>query len=287
MPLSPSRVAAETLRVLPRKGLSRMLGRLADVPAPQSLLDQAMRAYVRAYGIDMSEYVVPEGGFRTFDDFFTRKLKPGARQIDTDPSTLVSPADGRLEDIGPIDLGATCRVKGQLYEIGELIGETTEAARFDGGLYFIVYLSPKDYHRVHAPVSGRVASLRHVGGTLYPVNAIGLAHVPRLFARNERVVVHQHDDHLGEVVTIMVGAIGVGRIEVSFDDLRTNVGRSRGSVRRYENGEAHLERGGELGIFHLGSTAIVLTPPGAKLRSLRQPGEHVRMGEAIARRTDA
>jgi phosphatidylserine decarboxylase len=285
MPLSPSRVAAETLRVLPRKGLSRVLGRLADVPAPASLLDRAMRAYVRAYDIDMSDYVVPDGGFRTFDDFFTRRLKPGARVVDTDPDVLVSPADGRLEDIGPIDLGATCRVKGRLYEIGELLGETVDAARFDGGQYFIVYLSPRDYHRVHAPVTGRVTQLRHVGGTLFPVNAIGLTHVPRLFARNERVVVHQHDERHGEVVSIMVGAIGVGRIEMSFDDLKTNVGRSRGGVRRYDNGETRLERGGELGIFHLGSTVIVITRPEARLRPVRNPGDMVRMGEAIAKRT--
>src|SRR5688500_5424081 len=247
MPLSPSRVAAETLRVLPRKGLSRILGRLADVPAPQPLLDQAMRAYVRAYQIDMSEYVVPDGGFRTFDAFFTRRLREGVRTVDPDPDVLVSPADGKLEDIGPIDLGATCRVKGRLYEIGELLGETVDAARFDGGHYYIVYLSPRDYHRVHAPADGRVTALRHVGGTLYPVNSIGLTHVPRLFARNERVVVHQASPRHGEVISIMVGAIGVGRIEVSFDDLRTNVGRSRGGVRRYENGDGvHLGRGDEL-----------------------------------------
>lgn len=283
MPLSPSRVAAETLRVLPRKRLSRMLGRLADVPAPQPVLDQMMRAYVRAYQVDMSEYVVPEAGFRTFDEFFTRRLRPGARTVDPDPAVLVSPADGRLEDTGPIDLGATCRVKGRLYEIGELLGETLDAARFDGGTYWIIYLSPRDYHRVHAPVSGRVTALRHVGGTLYPVNSIGLTHVPRLFARNERVVVHQQSEIHGEVVSIMVGAIGVGRIEVSFDDLRTNVGKSRGGVRRYENGEARLERGSELGVFHLGSTVMVMTRPQAGLRSLRQPGDTVRMGEALAR----
>lgn len=287
MAVSASRLAAESLRILPRKRLSRMVGRLADLGGPQPLVQRAVDTFVRVYGVDMSDYEVPSGGWESFDRFFTRPIRPEARPVDPDPQVLVSPADGRLEDAGPIDRGATLRVKGKLYEVGELLGDSAEAARFDGGTFAIVYLAPPDYHRVHASVSGPVTAVRHVPGTLYPVNAIGTEHIPGLFARNERVAVHQESDVHGSVATMMVGAIGVGRIGLSFDDVLTNTGREAG-VRTYGNGtRPRLERGGELGMFHLGSTVIVFTPPSHPIQLVRRPGDRVRMGEALARRMGA
>jgi phosphatidylserine decarboxylase len=226
MPSAATRVAAETLRLLPRKRLSRALGRIAATPGGGTVLRQAIDLYVRAYGVDLSEAEIPHGGFRTFDEFFTRHLKPDARPIENDPGALVSPADGRVEDVGPIEPGARLHVKGQEYDVGELLGEPSEAQRFEGGTFAVVYLSPRDYHRVHSPVDGPIHTVRHVGGTLLPVNAFGVASYPQLFARNERVAFFQESERHGEVATVMVGAIGVGRISVSFDpSIMTNVGR--------------------------------------------------------------
>ncbi|HJL34316.1 MAG TPA: archaetidylserine decarboxylase [Polyangiaceae bacterium LLY-WYZ-15_(1-7)] len=259
------------------------MGRLADLRAPSPLLEQAVDAFARSYDIDLGEAVVPPGGFKTFDEFFTRKLREGARPADPDPGAVLSPADGRVEDLGPIDPEGSLLVKGRRYEVAELLGDAASAERYRGGSYFIVYLSPRDYHRVHAPVSGAVVELRHVPGTLYPVNAIGVTHVPQLFAKNERVAVVQRTERRGEVATIMVGAIGVGRISVCFDDLVTNVGRAPG-VRRYGEDGPPIERAEELGVFHIGSTAIVFVPPEAGAsRFVVTAGAQVRVGQAILR----
>jgi len=242
-----------------------------------------MALYRRAYDVDMGDYVVPPGGYPSFDAFFTRELKPGTRPLDPDERSVLSPADGRIEDFGVIDGDARLLVKGTQYEVGELLGDPHAAAEFENGRFAIVYLSPRDYHRVHAPVSGPVTMVRHVPGTLYPVNAIGLRHIPMLFARNERVVVMQRSERFGRVATIMVGAIGVGRISMSFDDsIITNDGSGAG-LRVYGDDPPHLERGEELGIFHLGSTVILMLPPGADARLLGDGGHRVRMGEALAR----
>jgi phosphatidylserine decarboxylase len=283
MPVT-SLVAATSLRVLPRKRLSRLLGQLTRVGAPDPVLRTAMRVYCRAYGVDLSDYDVPAQGFPTFDAFFTRRLKPGVRPADPDPDTIVSPADGRVDDLGAIERGAVFHVKGQRYDVAELLGDPAAGAELEGGRFAVIYLSPRDYHRVHAPVTGPVVALRHIPGTLFPVNDIGVKHVPKLLARNERVAVHQRSERHGRVTTVMVGAIGVGRIGVSFDDaVLTNDGRASG-LRVYGDDPPILRRGEELGVFHMGSTVVLLMEPHAPLSLLPQPHQHVRMGEAIARK---
>jgi phosphatidylserine decarboxylase len=279
---SASRLAARTVRVLPRKGLSRALGSLTSARAPRPVVDAAVRAFVRVYDVDLSEVAVPEGGFRTFDEFFTRRLVDGARAVDPDARCIVSPADGRMEDLGTISATGELIVKGQAYTAADLLGDTSAAAAYEGGHYFIVYLSPRDYHRVHAPTCGAVQYVRYVPGTLYPVNRIGTDHIPQLFARNERLAIVQEGSVHGTVTTIMVGAIGVGRIGLSFDELETNRGHEPG-VRSYAGSPIPRNRGDELGVFHMGSTAIVMTPPECKLELVAEPGASVRMGECVAR----
>lgn len=243
-----------------------------------------MRVYCRAYDIDLSDYEIPRDGFSSFDAFFTRKLKPGARPIEADPDVLVSPADGRVEDLGPIERGSTFLVKGRPYSVVELLGDEQATAEYEGGSFAIVYLSPRDYHRVHAPVTGPVTAVRHVPGTLYPVNAIGLSHVPNLFARNERVVVHQRSERHGRIASIMVGAIGVGRISLAFDESVLTNDKRQSGLRVYGDRAPQLARGDELGTFHLGSTVIVLIAPEQACQLCVERGATVRMGEPLARR---
>lgn len=278
---SASRLAAHTVRVLPRKRLSRALGRLTSARAPQPLVDAAIRAFVHAYDVDLSEVDVPEGGFRTFDEFFTRRLIAGARVVDPDPRALVSPADGRIEDLGEITSAGELVVKGQRYTAAALLDDPEEARAYEGGRYFIVYLSPRDYHRVHAPTCGSVQCVRYIPGSLYPVNRIGTQHIPQLFSRNERLAIVQEGSIHGRVTTIMVGAIGVGRIGLSFDEVETNRGHAPG-VRNYVDAPIPRDRGDELGVFHMGSTAIVMTPPECVLRIVAEPGATVRIGEPMA-----
>ena len=279
-----TRIAAETLRLLPRKRLSRVLGRVASLGVPQPMLQKAIDLYVRAYQVDMTECDVPEGGWGSFNEFFTRPLRAGSRAVDPDPDAIVSPADGVVEDCGPIDARSTFLVKGKPYDVGELLGDPRDAARFEGGRFAIVYLSPRDYHRVHAAVDGPVRVVRHVGGTLFPVNKIGLEHITGLFAKNERVAVLQESPQHGEIATILVGAIVVGGVTLAFDAaVRTNDGPPRGTVRYIEGREPVLERGEELGAFRLGSTVIVLTTRKAGVEMAIEPGTPVRWGEVLAR----
>ena len=283
MPSVATRVAAETLRLLPRKQLSRGLGRIASVEPSKRILDRAIALYSRAYDVDLSGAVVPPGGFRSFDDFFTRALQEGERPIEAAPGVVVSPSDGKVESMGPIEPGGRFLVKGSEYDVGALLGDPSDGPRFEGGWYTIVYLSPRDYHRVHAPVDGPVTCVRHVGGTLLPVNSFGVANYPGLFARNERVCIFQQSPEHGEVATVMVGAIGVGRISVSFDPtIMTNVGRGPSTTRYAPERGPKLLRGGELGRFHLGSTAVVLSGPDHPLNPCIRPGDRVQMGRRLA-----
>jgi phosphatidylserine decarboxylase len=220
-------------------------------------VDGAISAYRRFYGVDLRDAEVPEGGFASFDAFFTRTLRAGARPADTTAGAILSPADGRVEDFGPIAREGQVVVKGRPYRLADLFGGDDLAAGLEGGRHALVYLSPADYHRVHAPVSGQVVAARHVPGSLWPVNRIGLAHVPGLFAQNERVAVRQEGPD-GPVVTALVGAFVVGGIDLAFvPGFRGNAGPV-GRVRDLElPDDLRLARADDLGCFHLGSSVLV------------------------------
>jgi len=258
------------------------MGRLADLSGPPELVQRAVETFVRVYGVDLSEAEVPDGGYPSFDAFFTRCLVPGSRPVPSDAALAVCPADGMVAGLGRLESGNSFEVKGRLYGVADLLADPSEAGRYDGGTYLVTYLAPPDYHRVHAPVDGRVSLMRHVEGTLYPVNTIGMRHVPRLFVENERVVLYQESEMHGCVATVLVGAIGVGRIELTFEDVLTNTGKS-GGERDYGESGPMLGRGDELGMFHLGSTVITFFERSIGLELMLEEGARTRVGEAMAR----
>ena len=263
--------ATQLIRALPRVRISRAVGNLCEAPLPGPVSRLVQRVYCAAYHVNLAEAEPEPGPYPTFDAFFTRRLRAGVRPVDSDP--IVSPADGRLSVHGPVDAGARIFVKGQAYDVGELAGDGRDAARYRGGHFAVVYLAPSDYHRVHAPVDGEVSVIRGIPGDLYPVNAIGERHIPRLFARNNRVNICIDTADMGRVSVIMVGATIVGRISVSMIP--------QPSV---PPGETRLEdpyrvkRGDEIGIFHLGSTVVLLFEPGCTLA--REPGT-LRYGQSL------
>ena len=256
-------LAVALYRALPRTGLSRAVGRLADARPPAPLLRAVIGAYIRYYRVDMAEAIVPDGGYPSFNAFFTRALRPGARPIDPDPELVTSPADGRVIAAGAIDDQTTVVVKDGRYRLAELAGGDVELLR--GGRFAVVYLSPRDYHRVHAPAAGRVVRVRRMPGTLFPVNPVAMRSVPALFTRNQRVAVWL-DAGSGPVVVVLVGALNVGRVTLAFEpDMAPKLGK-----------------GDPLGAFELGSTAVVLLPPGFDLTVAAGTG--IRVGEPLARR---
>jgi phosphatidylserine decarboxylase len=257
------------LSVVPRKTGARAMGRIARSRASRWLT----RAFVRAYQVDLGEAEGTLEHYPTLEALFTRKLRPGSRPVDADPDAIVSPVDGTCAYAGPSEGGVIEVAPGRPLRLSDLLDGPVEGER-DA---IVLYLSPRDYHRVHVAREGRATSWRYVPGTLWPVFPAAVRRVPNLFARNERVVVRVETDH-GPMDVVMVGAFGVGRITMEVCDLVTNAGgrRAAGAL------DAVLARGAELGTFHLGSTVVLVTEPG-RWRITVQPGDTVRLGRTIAR----
>lgn len=265
--------AAQVLRVVPRVRLSQAVGRLCDANVPAPLSRLAASIYSRAYRVNLDE-AESSGAYASFDEFFTRRLRSGVRPLAD--AAVVSPADGRLEQLGPVTTGGRITVKSTAYRVGELIGDDQEAKRYEGGSFAVVYLSPGDYHRVHSPVNGRLVLVRSLPGDLFPVNRIGERHIPNLFVRNQRVALVIDTPTVGRVTVVMVGAIIVGRITVTA----LGGADTRPGVYPIEP-PAALQPGDEIGVFHLGSTAVLFVEPGCVLA--RDPGP-IHYGQALSSR---
>jgi phosphatidylserine decarboxylase len=262
--------------------LSRLAGHLSDLPLPRPLRVPVIRAYARAFEVDLDEAALAPEAYPTFNAFFTRRLRAGARPIDAASGVVVSPSDSRLSSIGRVpEDGRLEQVKGETYGIDALVGSPEDAARFRGAAHATLYLSPAMYHRVHSPVEGVIVAWRYVPGRLFPVNAVGVRSVPGLFTRNERVVVLVDTAAHGPVAIVLVGAANVGRIGLAFTDLVTNRGHAPGVFR--PPAAIPIQRGDELGTFSLGSTVVLLAAD-LGLVPVARPGQIVRVGQALFRR---
>ena len=263
--------------------LSRLAGRLADLRLPPAVLGPVIRGYSRLYGVNLEEAARPVAAFSSFNAFFTRQLRDGARPVDTAPATVVSPSDSQLSRIGPVpEDGRLEQVKGRTYALEALLGSPEEAEPFRRGCHATLYLSPAMYHRFHSPVSGRVVAWRYVPGRLFPVNAPAVRSVDAVFTRNERVIVFVETGDHGPVAVALVGAANVGRITLRFTDLVTNTGAPPQRVEPAT--PVLLRRGEEMGAFNLGSTIVLLVADPALAPVDGTPGRLVRVGEALWRR---
>jgi phosphatidylserine decarboxylase len=275
-------------RVLPQHLLSRLMYRIARLESAV-VKDALIRGYVRLVGVDLTEAAEPHpSAYPHLNAFFTRALRPGARPLDPAPEAVLSPVDGTISQIGAITDGRIIQAKGQDYSVCDLLGESGETHhRFDGGSFATLYLSPRDYHRIHMPLAADLAEMTYLGGRLFSVNATTAARVPGLFARNERVVC-RFDTDLGPMAMVLVGAIFVGGIETVWEG---EITPARPGLQRRDwqyTGAAErvrLARGEEMGRFNLGSTIILLFPAGALTwEPGLTPGRSVRMGGRIGTR---
>jgi len=230
-------------------------------------------AFVRAYGVDLSEAEGDLADYPTLEALFTRALKEGARPIDPTPGAIVSPVDGTCAAVATAASERIEVAPGCYLPLAELVGTAIDGPRD----VVVLYLSPKDYHRVHVPREGEATGWRYVPGTLWPVFPAAVRRIDGLFARNERMVVHTETE-LGPIDVVLVGAFGVGRISLSITDRMSNAGAE--ACEASLSPTVAMERGQELGVFHLGSTVILLTPPGVVEWSCR-PGEVVRLGRPL------
>ena len=269
--------------VLPHRFLSSLARRLAYSTSPGTsrwLIDTV----TKKFNVDLGEAANPDPrSYPSFNAFFTRALKPGARVADADPRALLMPADGHISQCGPIEDGRIFQAKGQSFTAAELLGDAAAAEPFRNGLFATVYLSPRDYHRVHMPWTGTLRETVHVPGRLFSVGTDAVANVPRLFARNERLVCH-FDTDFGPMVSVMVGALLVSGVETVWSGEEIPAYGTAITRKDYRGKGITLERFAEMARFNYGSTVIVLLPPGvASLAPELKAESPVRLGQALAR----
>ena len=269
------------VRALPRRALSRVTGALASLRLPGFVLAPFLWAYAKGFGVDRAEAARGLASYRTFNDFFTRELRAGLRPLDPDPAAVLSPVDARVYASGTVEAGTLLQAKGVPYTVADLLGSAEDAARFEGGSYLTAYLSPKDYHRIHWPLDGAVARVRHLPGDLWPVNDRALAAVVGLFARNERVAIVGRTAAGAPFALVPVGALNVGSIRLAFSDLRTNRLRVHAPRDVALPSPVAARRGEEAARFAFGSAVVLLLAPSAGRLDALAPGTVLRLGRRI------
>jgi len=272
--------------LLPQHSLSRLVY-AATRSRLRPLKDALIEAFVARFHPDMSDAAEPDYlQFETFNAFFTRALRAGARPIDPDPAALVSPVDGSVAQIGRLDGSYLVQAKGYAYTLEALLAEDgIWAERFRGGAFATLYLAPFNYHRVHMPLAGQLRAAWYVPGQLFSVNATTAASVPGLFARNERIVCI-FEEHGRHYALVLVGALCVGSMSTVWHGEVTPRAPRRRTELALEAAAEPLAKGAEMGRFNMGSTVILLLPPDAATwLPYLASGSTVRVGRALARLT--
>jgi phosphatidylserine decarboxylase len=266
--------------ILPHRALSRVVywaTRWTFAPWKNFLIN----TIVQRYQVNMTEAAQPDPlAYPHFNAFFTRKLRSGARKADTSSAALLSPADGRISQAGPITDGRIFQAKGQDYTVAELLGDEAAAVPYARGQFVTVYLSPRDYHRVHMPLRGELRETVHIPGRIFSVAPFAVEAIPRLFARNERLVCHFDGEH-GPFVVVMVGAILVSSVATVWDGLVIPPYAS--SIRRksFAGQNVSLDRFAEMARFNMGSTVIVLMAEGAARLDALSSQQPIQVGQKI------
>jgi phosphatidylserine decarboxylase len=268
--------------VLPQHALSRLVLAATRVRVPwfKNLLT---RGFLWLFSVDMREAAEPDPyRYGSFNEFFTRALRADARPIDTDRERIVSPVDGMVSECGPIDNDRLLQAKGRQYTLGQLLAQQPWAPSFEGGAFATIYLAPFNYHRIHMAVRGTLRDTVYVPGRLFSVNSATARHVPRLFARNERVLT-LFDTEFGQFALVLVGALNVGSMATVWAGDITPAARR--IVTRIPCPAVTLDKGAELGRFNMGSTVILLfEPKRAEWHPLLRAGSVVQLGRPIGRK---
>ena len=266
--------------ILPHRALSRVVywaTRWTFAPWKNFLIGKI----VRSYQVDMTEAAQPDPfAYSHFNAFFTRKLRHDARQADATPDALIAPADGRISQAGPIIDGRIFQAKGQDYTAAELLGDEAAAAPYRNGRFVTIYLSPRDYHRVHMPLRGTLKETVHIPGRIFSVAPFAVDAIPRLFARNERLVCH-FDGARGPFAVVMVGAILVSSVATVWDGLV--IPPYAPSIRRksFAGQNITLDRFAEMARFNMGSTVIMLLPEGAAELDTLTSQQAIKVGQRL------
>ena len=271
--------------LLPQHFLSKNMHRLARSSRPgirKAMIRSSLRAYPE---INMAEALEPDPyAYSSFNDFFTRALRPGSRTVDSDAAVVASPVDGTLSQAGTVDRGQVIQAKGIGYSTSALLADIDSPGRYMDGHFSCLYLAPYNYHRIHMPLDARLIATRYVPGKLFSVSAATARAIPGLFTRNERVIC-EFETALGHLAMVLVGAMFVGSIETVYaGEINPPSDREPGIRRLPEGIGTSFERGDELGRFNMGSTVIMLLGNrSVHLTPGMAPGTAVRLGQPLAR----
>ena len=265
---------------MPHHAISRVVYFFTRLRGPQ--VTPLIRWFVERYGVDMSEAEESEiGYYQTFNEFFTRPLKPNLRPLAPGDNTLACPCDGTVSQAGPVRAGAILQAKGKGYSVLELLGgDKTMAAPFANGRFATIYLAPYNYHRIHMPLAANMLRMLHVPGRLFSVAPWTVAEIPRIFARNERLACY-FETAVGPMVMVLVGAINVAAIETVWGGLVIPPRGKKISEYDYSHTRKEIAKGAEMGRFNMGSTVILLTGEKVELLPHISAGQTVKMGQLI------
>jgi len=267
--------------ILPRNSFNRLCGLFADAQLPRFLLILLIRLFSWKYGVKLNEASKQISEYRNFNEFFTRRLLPDARPLDSNKEAVISPVDGILGESGVINNEVMIQAKGLEYRLVDLLKDSEKSKYYDGGIFINIYLAPYNYHRIHSMVSGEIRGFCYIPGDLWTVSPLGVHHVPKLFARNERLITY-FETSKGECALVKIGATVVGRIRVVYHDITSN----RPGATFQKNILApplKVERGDEVGLFELGSTVICLFPPGQIELNELKIDQEILLGQAIGK----
>ncbi len=270
---------------LPKKLLSRAVGKIATAQLGKATTAM-INAFIKQYHVDMTEAEFEDiHQYKTFNDFFTRALKKGARPIAAAKDVIVSPVDGTISQLGTIYKDAVLQAKGHYYSLEALLGgDDKDAKPYESGEFATIYLSPANYHRVHMPLDGTLQKMIFVPGDLFSVNPLTASNVDNLFARNERVICFFKNEQVGEFAVVLVGATIVASIQTVFSGVVAPSHGKEKTIYHYEKDKITLKKGAELGRFLLGSTVICLFPKNTvQLQSDLKSADPVKMGRELAK----
>lgn len=257
------------LRLLTELSSRRWISRLAGYIANSNCSRRIIPLFIKIYKIKLEEAEKPLQQYRTLNEFFTRRLKPGVRLFSSSDDQLISPVDACITAMGWIQAGCMFNIKGQDYTIDELLHFSPQCTKYKAGYYFVLYLSPSDYHRIHSPVNGATVKSQHISGRVYPVNHFGLRHMPRVLSRNERLLTYLRHA-TGEIALVKVGALNVSSIRYTNDRL-----------------ESFYTQGQDLAYFQFGSTVVVITENDTFIPHTHwSVGEKVKIGDCLGTLTN-
>lgn len=269
--------------ILPKHILSRLIAKIANSQL-SFVKNSIIKLYCKFYQIDMEETLEPNClNYPTFNDFFTRALRPEARPITNDPHAIISPVDGKIYQIGDTNKNLLINAKGKAFTLEQLLADNKDASQFYHANFAVLYLAPHNYHRIHMPIAGKLQSMRYIPGKLFSVKPKIVECIPNLFAKNERVVAI-FDTVLGPVAIILVGAMIVGSIEINWEGIITPNKEKNIINWDYTNKNINFALGEEIGRFKLGSTVILLFPEKTmQWQKTLQTGSPIKMGQELGK----